>query len=62
MLVIQTITMSTAASGKFLSPNWIGVKIKLATRFTPKGTATIHGNFFRNACTNTKPNVIRMIG
>ena len=47
---------------RFRRPNWIGVKITLATRLMANGTATHQGALPRNACTNTKPKVTRMIG
>ena len=43
--------MSAVASGRFRSPENIGVKSKLATRLMMNGNATSHGNFPRN-CLN----------
>src|SRR5207244_300514 len=51
-----------AASGRFRSPNWIGVKIRFATRLMANGNATCHGTFRRNAWTNTKPKLTTIIG
>ena len=59
---VRTAALSTEASGRFRRPNWIGVKIRLATRLMANGRATHHGTFPRNACTNTKPKVTMMIG
>jgi hypothetical protein len=62
MILVQTIKMSAAASGKFRIPNWIGVMIRFATRLMANGNAPSHGTFFLIAWTNTKPKLTRMIG
>ena len=43
MIVAQTITMSTAASGTLLSPEKIGMNNRLATRLMAKGMTTSWG-------------------
>ena len=60
--VPQMTRMSTAASGRFRSPNWIGVKARFAARLIPNGTATIHGIRLRPTCTNTNRNVTAITG
>jgi hypothetical protein len=59
-IVPQTTRMSTAASGRFRMPNWIGVKIRFATRLMAMGRATSSGSRPRPAC--TKPKVAMMTG
>ena len=62
MIVVQTIRISTAASGKFRIQNRIDVKITFATRLMAKGNVTSQGSFFLSDCTNTNPKLTRMIG
>src|SRR3954454_16176318 len=62
IMVAHTNRISAAARGRFRIPNWIGVKIRLATRFMAKGKATSEPTLLRSVCTNTKPKLIRLIG
>ncbi len=47
--VASTSKISIAARRLFLSPNWIGVKMKLKSKFSAKGSATNQGICFVNA-------------
>ena len=49
MRVRSVKSISIAASELFLAPNWIGVNIKLKTRFNKKGITTKMGNCPWNA-------------
>ncbi len=49
MSVPSTSKISIAASRLFLSPNWIGVKMKLKSKLRAKGSATNQGICLVNA-------------
>jgi len=60
-IVSRTIRRANVASSRFRIPSEIGVQAKIATRLTANGKAARQDNFQRNACTNTKPNVSKVI-
>ena len=62
MIVAHTISMSTADSGTFLSPEKNGMNKLFAIRLIAKGMAITEPTLPRKACTNTNPKLVTITG